>query len=105
LRKDRLGDALKMSEKSLKLMPNTKTFLDTYGWILYKQGKYKKAKEYIERAIEGEGDADVLEHLGDIYYKLNDASKALEYWQRAKKVGGGGSEFLDKKIREGQLYE
>ncbi len=105
IRNERLEDALKMSEKSLKLMPDTKTFLDTYGWILFKQGDYKKAKIYIEKAIEGDGDADVLEHLGDIYYKLNDESKAKEYWQRAKKVGGGGSKMLDKKIEEGKYYE
>lgn len=105
VRNERLADALKMSEKSLKLMPDTKVFLDTYGWILYKQGKYEIAKGYIERAIEGDGDADVLEHLGDIHFKLNNTAKALEYWQRAKKVGGGGTELLDKKIRDGRLYE
>jgi len=105
LRNERLDDALKMSERSLKLMPDTKVFMDTYGWILYKQGNYKKAKTYIERAIEGEGDADVLEHLGDIYYKLNEVAKAKDYWQRAKKVGGGGSGQLEKKIENGTLYE
>ncbi len=104
LRNERLSDALEMSGRSLKLSPNTKTFLDTYGWILFKQGKYKKAKEYVERAIEGEGDADVLEHLGDIHFKLNDTAKALEYWQRAKKVGGNSGK-LDKKIQDGKLYE
>jgi tetratricopeptide (TPR) repeat protein len=105
LRNERLEDALKMSGRSLQLMPDTKVFLDTYGWILYKQGNYKKAKGYIEKAIEGEGDADVLEHLGDIYYKLNEPQKAQDYWQRAKKVGGGGSDQLDKKIQNGTLYE
>ena len=104
LRNERLNDALKMSKRSLELRPKTPTFLDTYGWILYKQGKYEKAKEYIEKAIEGEGDPDVLEHLGDIYFKLNDVAKANEYWQRAQKIGGG-SELLEKKIRDGQLYE
>ncbi len=105
LRGDRLDAALKMSARSLELAPESKTFLDTYGWILYKQGKYDKAKEYIERAIEGDGDADVLEHLGDIYYKLQNPTKAIELWKKAKQVGGGGSALLDKKIAEGKLYE
>lgn len=104
LRNDRLEDALKMSKRSLELRPKTTTFLDTYGWILYKQGKYEKAKIYLEQAIEGVGDADVLEHLGDVHFKLNDVTKANEYWQRAKEVGGG-SDMLDKKIRDGKLYE
>ena len=104
VRNERLSDALKMSGRSLKLRPDTKTFLDTYGWILFKQGKYGKAKEYVEKAIEGEGDADVFEHLGDIHFKLNNASKALEYWQKAKKIGIGSGK-LDKKIQDGKLYE
>src|SRR5690606_19447726 len=52
LRGERLKEAEKMSKRSLELRPNEATFLDTYGWILYKQGKYTEAKEYIEKAIE-----------------------------------------------------
>ena len=40
LRKAKLDEAEKMSKKSLVLMPDSKSFLDTYGWILYQQGKY-----------------------------------------------------------------
>lgn len=105
LRQDRLEDALAMSAKSLKLSPGNKTFLDTYGWILYKQGEYKKALSYLMQAVEGADDADVLEHLGDVHFKLNDTKKAMEYWQEAKRIGGGGSEFLEKKIRDSKLYE
>lgn len=104
LRNERLKDALKMSKRSLELRPSTPTFLDTYGWILYQQGKYADAKTYLEKAIVGESDPDVLEHLGDVYFKLKNVSKATEYWQRAKSLGGG-SDKLDQKLREGKLYE
>ncbi|MCB0697025.1 MAG: tetratricopeptide repeat protein [Chitinophagaceae bacterium] len=103
----RLADAEKMSKRSLELVPDLPTFLDTYGWILYKQGNYKKAKEYVEKAIEKEDEAasaTLWEHLGDIYYKLNDHNKALECWQKAKKLGTD-SPHIDKKISEKRLYE
>ena len=99
LRNKRLEDAEKMSKRSLELRPEEPTFLDTYGWILYKSGDYKKAKEYIQKAIDAnnEGaDGTLWEHLGDIYYKLNNKEKAVEYWKKAKEKGTE-NEQIDKK--------
>lgn len=107
LRNERLKDAEKMSKRSLELRPDEPTFLDTYGWILYKQGKYPEAKEYIEKAIKANpaGDGTLFEHLGDIWYKLHDIDKAVENWKRAKERGADDMELLDKKIQERKLYE
>ena len=104
----RLDEAEKMSKKSLELRPDEATFLDTYGWILYKQGNYLKAKDMVERAVRLMGDradATLFDHLGNICYQLNEKEKAIEYWKKAKAMGGGEELFLDKKISEGKLYE
>ncbi len=103
----RLDEAEKMSKKSLELRPEEATFLDTYGWILYKKGEFEKAKEYVQQAINKMGpgaDATLYDHLGDIYYKLNEKGKALEFWKTAKDKGADDS-LIDKKIKEGKLYE
>jgi tetratricopeptide (TPR) repeat protein len=106
LRKSKLNDAERMSKKSLLLVPESKSFLDTYGWILYQQGKYNEAKEYIQKALKatGDDDATLLEHLGDIYFKLNDSEKAMELWKRAVKKEVENP-ILMKKISEGKMYE
>jgi Tfp pilus assembly protein PilF len=106
VRKIKLSDAERMSKKSLELMPNSKSFLDTYGWILYQQGNFTEAKIYIEKAIAAAGDDDgtLLEHLGDVYFKLNETEKAIEYWEKAKSKGEDNPLLL-KKISEGKLYE
>lgn len=106
-RGERLEDAEKMSKRSLELSPDLPTFLDTYGWILYKQGNYKKAKEYIEKAINKEEQAaggTLWDHLGDVNYKLGDKDKALENWKKAKELGADNPR-LDKKIADKKLYE
>jgi tetratricopeptide (TPR) repeat protein len=74
---------------------------------MYKMGKYKEAKEWIEKALaDGSSkSAAVLEHYGDILFKDGETEKALEYWQKAKDAGEGGSEFLDKKLSEKKLIE
>jgi tetratricopeptide (TPR) repeat protein len=106
LRKVRLEEAEKMSKYSLILLPNSKSFLDTYGWILFQQGKYADAKLYIEKAIVfgGETDGALFEHLGDIYFKLNETSKAIEAWKKANTLGEINEELL-KKIKYERLPE
>jgi tetratricopeptide (TPR) repeat protein len=88
-------------------MPGNPSFQDTYGWILYKMGKYQEAKSWIEKSMAGgsSNSAVVLEHYGDVLYKLGSTEKALEFWIKAKNAGEEGSEFLEKKINEKKLYE
>jgi tetratricopeptide (TPR) repeat protein len=106
LRNTDLERAEIMSAKSLKLDPTNPANMDTYGWVLYKLGKYTEAAEWVEKAIAATpvADADLLEHLGDIYYKQGNTEKALIQWQNARKAGEG-SEFLERKIKEKKLYE
>lgn len=105
LRKIKLDRADAMSKKSIELDPGNASYYDTYGWILYQKKEYAKAKEYIEKSLEKEPEnAEVIEHLGDVYYQMNQKDKALEHWKKAKEKGSG-TEFLDRKIKEGKLYE
>ena len=106
LRNEKLEKAETMSAKSLKLDPTNPANMDTYGWVLYKLGRYTEAAEWVEKAISAtpSADADLLEHLGDIYFKLGEKDKAVVQWQNALKVGGG-SEYLEKKVKERKLYE
>jgi len=108
LRNERLDVAEKMSARSLKIRPGEANFLDTYGWILYKQGKFQEAKTYIQRAIDlsgaGAEDASLWEHMGDIEYRLGNKSKAVELWKRSLSKDDS-SEKLREKIKEEKLID
>lgn len=106
LRKQKLEKAEKMSKKSNELDPGNPSYMDTYAWVLYAMQKYTDAKGWIERALEKDGNknAVLLEHYGDILYRLDMKPQAFEYWKKAKEAGTG-SEFLDKKIAEKKLIE
>jgi tetratricopeptide (TPR) repeat protein len=97
----RLEDAARMSAKTLVLQPNEATFLDTYGWILYRQGKYKDARKYLQQAVTATRypDATLLEHLGDVELKLNNRKRALELWKQALQQHKSSSS-LENKIKE-----
>jgi len=84
VRKEKLNEAKLMSKKSLDIEPENPSFLDTYGWILYQVGEYEDAKIYIQKAIDvGGASAEVYEHLGDVYEKLENDTQAQKWWKIA----------------------
>lgn len=87
-RGERLNQAEEMSFKTVKAEPKNATYLDTYAWILFMQGRYAEAKVYIDQALQHMEDknenAVIIEHAGDIYAQNNDITKALSFWQDAK---------------------
>jgi tetratricopeptide (TPR) repeat protein len=105
LRNENLDRAEKLSKKANELSPNNRNYMDTYGWILYQQKKYKEAEEWLSTATKmGPPKADILEHYGDVLYKLNKAEEALQQWELAKKAGGNSDSLLNK-IRTKKLND
>ncbi len=97
LRKEKLDKAKTMSFTAISLDPNP-TNQDTYGWVLYQLGDYNEALKYISLAVEGdkEPSAEVLDHMGDVYFRLGETKKAKKFWKKAKKNGLDTPEFNDK---------
>lgn len=101
-----LDRALKMASKAVELDPYNSSNLDTKAWVLFKLAKYREAQDWIEKAIKLDGDAnaEVLEHYGDILFKLGNIEEAVENWTKAKKIGEG-SPKLDQKIKARKINE
>ena len=95
-----LQKAEKMSYRTIKAEPKNSTFLDTYAWILFMQGRYEEANIYIEQAVQNDSTVSdvILEHAGDISAKLGNMKKAVEWWEKARDAGGN-SKVLIRKIK------
>lgn len=106
LRNSNLEKAEDMSKKANDLEPNNSSYQDTYGWILYQMKKYEDAKTWIDKAIHNGGgnNGTLLEHYGDVLYKLGDVDNAVQYWINARKAGDTTT-LIDKKIADRKLYE
>lgn len=107
LRKTDLEKAKEMSARSNKLEPGNDSFEDTYAWILFQLEDYKEAKVWQEKAIKSSGDkasGTLLEHYGDILFRLGETDAALEQWQKAKDAGVE-SITIEKKIAEKTYIE
>src|SRR3954447_6125791 len=92
---DEAEDAIK---RALQLDPDNAAYLDSMGWVQYRQGKYDQALESLNRAIENlpREDPVIFEHLGDVYLKLNRISRAIESWQKAKTLDPSNRDLAAK---------
>ncbi|NOX47814.1 MAG: tetratricopeptide repeat protein [Chlorobi bacterium] len=105
LRNKDLEKAAAMAKRAVELKPGTAN-QDTYGWVLYQMGNYDEAATMIKKAIDNDETASavILEHYGDVLWKLDRKEEAIEYWEKAK-TAGEGSGFLEKKVEDKKLYE
>lgn len=84
LREENLDRARELSYLTILREPENATYLDTYGWIMFKLGDYKEAKSYIEKAIRNGAynNPEVLDHYGEIMYELDKCNEAIEAWAK-----------------------
>ncbi len=85
LRKKNLKYARQLSRNTIEAEPENSTYLDTYGWVLYKMGKLRSAKKYIGIAIQkgGSKNYEILLHYGEILLEMKRDQEALEIWETA----------------------
>jgi len=83
-----LTEARVMIEKALKQEPKNGAFLDSLGWVIFRQGHPAEALTYIQQAVDltPEPDATLFEHLGDIQQALHESAKAREAWEKSLKL-------------------
>ena len=95
----KLDEAEKLILKALDYDSDSPAYLDSLGWVYFKQGRYKDAKRHIERAVVNFTDPVIFDHLGDVYFKLGKSKKALEQWQKAQELDPENS-LIKNKIRK-----
>jgi tetratricopeptide (TPR) repeat protein len=80
----RLDEAEELVQRALKEEPFNGGYLDSLGWIYYKQNKLGEAETLLRKALEREGhDPAIHSHLGDVYSKLGRTSLAAAEWEKS----------------------
>jgi tetratricopeptide (TPR) repeat protein len=80
-----LDEAEAMIKRALKSEPDNGAYLDSLGWLEFRQGKFEQALKDLLRAAKSmtRDDPVVFEHIGDTYLQLKRMPQALEAWQKA----------------------
>jgi tetratricopeptide (TPR) repeat protein len=80
-------EKLKADGKLDEVKPNA-AYLDSLGWVLFKQKKYKEALDPLKKAADDDEDGTHLEiwdHLGDCYMALGQKKDAVGAWEKGLK--------------------
>ncbi|MFZ4763646.1 MAG: tetratricopeptide repeat protein [Roseimicrobium sp.] len=94
-RGEHLDRAETLIRKANELAPANAAFIDSLGWLFFKQGKYREAlaslleSEKLLRQEQPEpepGDAEILDHIAQTYEKLGRKDDAMAYWKRVLEV-------------------
>ena len=80
----RLDEAEALVQKALKEDPFNGAYLDSLGWIYFKENKLGASESTLRKAVERERhDATIHSHLGDLYAKLGRGDLAAAEWERS----------------------
>ena len=87
---DALDIDKKRQEQALKdgkidEVKETAAYLDSLGWVYFKQKKYKEALPLLKKASDDEEEGihlEIWDHLGDVYAAMEMKKEAVAAWQK-----------------------
>ncbi|WP_167375046.1 DUF6584 family protein [Prosthecochloris sp. GSB1] len=92
-----LQRAFELSSKAVEADPENPVFLDTLGWIYFRMGDYRKARDILRKALSGKPEEpEIHEHLAEVYRVLGDSAKAGRFMENARKIRREGA--LEKAV-------
>ncbi|MFO7871791.1 MAG: tetratricopeptide repeat protein [Kiritimatiellia bacterium] len=95
-----LDRALEYVKRALALDPGNGAYIDTLGWIYFKQKDYEKALTQVQKANELlEDDPTIIDHLGDIYASLGNEEQAVTFWKKSYTTDPA-NEAVEQKLKE-----
>jgi tetratricopeptide (TPR) repeat protein len=111
----KLGEAEKMIRKAIDLDRdrrkkdpdyNPKTdqdsgaYLDSLGWVLFKQKKNEEAKDWLIKAVADKNSQhiEIYDHLGDVYLALGDRDAAIRAFEKGIEVVSENRRDQERKV-------
>jgi len=83
---DKAGELIR---KANDLQPDNAAYVDSLGWWHFKKGDHPNALKELQRAFAlikepQPDDAEIIEHIAQVYLKMDDRAKAREYFEKAR---------------------
>jgi tetratricopeptide (TPR) repeat protein len=78
-----LAEARRLVEGALKDLPESRSILDTLGWVQFREHRLEEAEATLRKALGDDPDAVALDHLADVLAARGKSEEARQLWERA----------------------
>lgn len=97
----RLDEAEKLVSEAVRQYPRNGAYVDSLGWVYFKQGRLDLAEKHLLDAAELiPDDPTIQEHLGDLFVTTGDLDRAMSRYNLALELDPDDREALLRKMRE-----
>ncbi len=81
-----LDEAEKLVNDAIAFDPHNPAYLDSMGWIYFRQGKLDKAKDFLHEASSQVNDSVIWDHFGDLQMASGQPVDAVMSWDEALRL-------------------
>ena len=82
-RTDRYQEAEGYLRRAIALEPDATVIIDSYGWLLFKQGETQQALVYLQRAYKQEQEGEIAAHLIEVLWVSGQHGDARDLMKQA----------------------
>ena len=99
LREEKLDIAEKYIKRCIAKEPNNSTYLDTYGWVLYKTGRVDEAIVMVEKAMKngGNDNPEIIAHICELLTVAGRTDEAYHFCKYAIELNNS-KETVEEKM-------
>ncbi len=90
-----LDEAEKLIGRALQIDPDNAAYLDSLGWLKYRQGDLESALRVLRSAYRRAPNAEIGAHLGEVLWAEGERDQALEIWQEALELDASDITLLE----------
>jgi len=83
----RLDEAQQLISKAVDLEPDNGAYLDSLGWVHFRQNRLDQAADELRQALDSRGDPGIKkdptvhDHLAEVYFKQGKFKEAAQEWE------------------------
>jgi tetratricopeptide (TPR) repeat protein len=78
-----LPESRQLITAALAQSPDNAATLDSMGWLLFREGKYAEALEYLKRSSKAGADPEIDLHIGEVQWAMGEQAAARQTWAKA----------------------
>jgi tetratricopeptide (TPR) repeat protein len=94
-----LGLARRLIEQAYASAPKNAAILDSFGWVLFRQGHAEQALDYLNQAYADDHGGDMAAHLGEVLWRVGRQADAERVWSEGENIDADNSLLKATRLR------